>query len=154
MESLWLWTFGEEETYVAADVAWRKDNRLAQNTGNEKDGKSDRLIVFLIFVEWNLAKKWISPKFQSRVWSSLTRGATKPGRRKRHPHGLISPLKEEPNQPPLPYPTLPSPTPVFPGPLLLLPMTKHCARPKQKAQSLPPCQTASRPHRLAASARK
>lgn len=29
-------------------------------------------------------------------------------------------------------PTLPSPTPVFPGPLLLLPMTKHCARPKQK----------------------
>lgn len=54
----------------------------------------------------------------------IIQGATKPGQRRRQPHGLISSPKE-PNQPPCP-------TPVFPGPLLLLPMTKHCARPKQK----------------------
>lgn len=36
---MWLWTFGEEETYVPVDVVWRKYNRLAQRSGNEKDRK-------------------------------------------------------------------------------------------------------------------
>lgn len=124
MEPLWLWSFGEE-MYVPVDVVWRNITNSPNIAATEKGRKQDRLIVFLIFEEWNSAMKWISSKFQSRVWSSSSKGGhqARPEEEAATRAYIVAG-----REPPLP----PYPTPVFPGPLLLLPMTKCCARPKQK----------------------
>lgn len=106
--------------------------------------------MFLIFEEWSLAKKWISPKFQSRVWSSSSRGGhqARPEEEAATRAYIVTEREPKPTPPPpLPYARIP-------GSPSVITHDKMLRKTQTEAQRLPPCQTASRPHRLPASARK
>lgn len=89
------------------------------------------MIVFLIFVDWNLTKKWISSKFQSRVWSSSNQGRPLSPAGGRGSHTvLISSLKERTKaSPPLPYARIP-------GSPSVITHDKTLRKTQTKAQSL------------------